>query len=78
MINLHFTRAQFFASHSQLQMLHSSVNSIVNYRTGGVTGETSIVYDLYFLTARSTVHGKFDSFGILPYLNNLWYNIIRC
>ena len=33
-------------------------DSIVCYRTGGVTGERSIVYDFYFLAATWTVHAK--------------------
>ena len=37
---------------------------IVNYRTGGVTGDKTIVYDIYdiyALAARWTVHAKIDS-----------------
>ena len=34
---------------------------IVYYRTGGVRGDNSIVYEVYALAARSTVHAKSDS-----------------
>ena len=40
----------------------------VYHRTGGVAGDKSIVYDLYRLATRRTVHAKIDSCGILPYL----------
>ena len=50
-----------------------AVECIVYYRTGGVTRDNSIVYDVYCLAARLTVHAKIDSYGILPHLCNLWY-----
>ena len=40
----------------------------VCYRTGGVKGDSYIVYDLYALTARWTVHAKIYSWRILLYL----------
>ena len=38
-----------------------AANYIVYNRIGGVTGDNSIAYDLYFLAVRWTVHAKIDS-----------------
>ena len=64
-LSLHFTRAQFFASHSHFQRVHSfcpwpAAHCIVYYRTGGETGDNSIGYDLYCQTARWTVRKKWQ------------------
>ena len=54
-----------------------TADCIIYYRTGGGgggggAGTTAIVYDLYCLAARWTVHAKIDNWGTLAYLNNLW------
>ena len=53
---------------TQLPMGWPASDCIVYFRTGAVTGDNSIVYDLYFLAVRWTVHAKIVSFEILLYL----------
>ena len=55
-------------SEGALNCRRPAADCIVYYRTGGVAGDNSIVYDMYFLAARWTVLAKIDSCGMLPYL----------
>ena len=59
-LSLHFTFAVFHQTRpfpdGSLRCDWAAADVIVYYRTGGVTGDNSIIYDFYFLDVRWIAH----------------------
>ena len=67
-------RQPFPLPEGALNCRRPAADCIVYYRTGGVTVDSSIVYDLHCLAARWTLHAIIDKCGILLYLKSLCSN----